>query len=72
MPRPSRRHWEEGLKFEVKGRPKSIASIWAKMQKQRVAFEDIYDIFAIRIILDTPPEQEKSDAWRTYSVVTDF
>ncbi len=63
---------KEGLKFEIKGRPKSIASIWAKMQKQRVSFEDIYDIFAIRIILNTPPEQEKSDAWRTYSVVTDF
>ncbi len=63
---------KEGLKFSVKGRPKSIASIWNKMQKQRVAFEDIYDIFAIRIILDTAPEQEKSDAWRTYSVVTDF
>ena len=63
---------KEGLKFSIKGRPKSIASIWNKMQKQRVSFEDIYDIFAIRIILDTPPEQEKSDAWRTYSVVTDF
>ena len=63
---------KEGLKFSIKGRPKSIASIWNKMQKQRVSFEDIYDIFAIRIILDTTPEQEKSDAWRTYSVVTDF
>ena len=42
------------------------------MQKQKVSFEDIYDIFAIRIVLDTKPEQEKSDAWRTYSVVTDF
>ena len=42
------------------------------MQKQKVSFEDIYDIFAIRIVLDTRPEQEKSDAWRTYSVVTDF
>ena len=63
---------KEGLKFSIKGRPKSIASIWNKMQKQRVAFEDIYDIFAIRIVLDTKPHQEKSDAWRTYSVVTDF
>ena len=42
------------------------------MQKQKVSFEDIYDIFAIRIVLDTKPDQEKSDAWRTYSVVTDF
>ena len=63
---------KEGLKFAIKGRPKSIASIWNKMQKQKVSFEDIYDIFAIRIVLDTKPEQEKSDAWRTYSVVTDF
>ena len=63
---------KEGLKFAIKGRPKSIASIWNKMQKQKVSFEDIYDIFAIRIILDTSREQEKSDAWRTYSVVTDF
>jgi len=63
---------KEGLKFSIKGRPKSIASIWNKMQKQKVTFEDIYDIFAIRIVLDTRPEQEKSDAWRTYSVVTDF
>ena len=63
---------KEGLKFAIKGRPKSIASIWNKMQKQKVSFEDIYDIFAIRIVLDTKAEQEKSDAWRTYSVVTDF
>ena len=63
---------KEGLKFSIKGRPKSIASIWNKMQKQKVSFEDIYDIFAIRIVLETNPEQEKSDAWRTYSVVTDF
>ena len=63
---------KEGLKFAIKGRPKSIASIWNKMQKQKVSFEDIYDIFAIRIVLDTKREQEKSDAWRTYSVVTDF
>ena len=63
---------KEGLRFSIKGRPKSIASIWNKMQKQKVSFEDIYDIFAIRIVLDTRPEQEKSDAWRTYSVVTDF
>ena len=63
---------KEGLNFTIKGRPKSIASIWNKMQKQKVSFEDIYDIFAIRIVLDTKREQEKSDAWRTYSVVTDF
>ena len=63
---------KEGLEFSIKGRPKSIASIWNKMQKQKVSFEDIYDIFAIRIVLDARPDQEKSDAWRTYSVVTDF
>ena len=63
---------KEGLEFSIKGRPKSIASIWNKMQKQKVSFEDIYDIFAIRIVLDAKPDQEKSDAWRTYSVVTDF
>lgn len=62
----------EGIKFEIKGRPKSIASIREKMIAQSVAFEDIYDIFAIRIILDTPVNQEKADAWKTYSIVTDF
>ena len=50
---------KEGLNFTIKGRPKSIASIWNKMQKQKVSFEDIYDIFAIRIVLDTKREQEK-------------
>ena len=70
---PIRRSLEEaGLNFEIKGRTKSVFSIWKKMQKQRVSFEQVYDVFAIRIILETPPEQEKADAWRTYSVVTDF
>lgn len=63
---------EQGFEFDLKGRVKSIHSIWNKMKKQSVNFEEIYDIFAIRIILKTPYEKEKSDCWRVYSVVTDF
>jgi guanosine-3',5'-bis(diphosphate) 3'-pyrophosphohydrolase len=63
---------KQGLKFEIKGRPKSIHSIWNKMKKQTVSFEEIYDLFAIRIIIDSPPEIEKSDCWKVYSIVTDF
>ena len=70
---PIKRALEEaGMRFEVKGRTKSVYSIWSKMQKKRVTFEEVYDVFAIRIILDTPPQREKTDAWRTYSIVTDF
>ncbi|AKQ46077.1 MFS transporter [Rufibacter radiotolerans] len=58
--------------FEVKGRPKSIYSILKKMKKQNVTFEEIYDLFAIRIILNVPYEQEKPACWRVYSIVTDF
>ncbi len=61
-----------GLKYEIKSRPKSIHSIWSKIYKKGIPFEEIYDIFAIRIILDTPADQEKADCWRAYSVVTDF
>ena len=61
-----------GFKAEIKGRPKSINSIWNKMKKQQVPFEEIYDLFAIRIILDTPYEHEKADCWRAYSIVTDY
>lgn len=61
-----------GYKFEIKGRPKSVYSIWNKMQKQNVAFEEVYDLFAIRIILDAEDEQEKAACWQVYSVVTDF
>jgi guanosine-3',5'-bis(diphosphate) 3'-pyrophosphohydrolase len=63
---------KQGLTFEIKGRPKSIFSIWKKMKKQNVSFEEIYDLFAIRIIIDSPLEQEKSDCWKVYSIVTDF
>jgi GTP pyrophosphokinase len=62
----------QGFKAEIKGRPKSINSIWNKMKKQQVPFEEIYDLFAVRIILDSPPESEKADCWRAYSIVTDF
>ena len=61
-----------GLTYEILGRPKSIYSIWMKMQKQRVSFEEVYDVFAIRIIIDSPIDREKADAWRTYSIVSDF
>jgi GTP pyrophosphokinase len=62
----------ENFDFEIKGRPKSIFSIWKKMQKQGVSFEEVYDLFAIRIILNTATENEKSECWRAYSVVTNF
>jgi GTP diphosphokinase / guanosine-3',5'-bis(diphosphate) 3'-diphosphatase len=60
------------LKFTIKGRPKSIYSIWNKMTSQEIGFEKVYDLFAIRIILDLPPEMEKAGCWQVYSVVTDF
>ena len=62
----------EGLRFELKGRTKSINSIWQKMQKQGVDLEGIYDLFAIRIILDTTPKDEKRACWLAYSIVTDI
>lgn len=62
----------KGVKFEMKGRPKSIYSIWHKMNKKGIPFEEVYDLFAIRIILDSLPENEKSDCWQVYSIVTDF
>ncbi len=58
--------------FEIKGRPKSIHSIWNKMKKKGVEFEDIYDLFAIRIILRTDLKSEKADCWQVYSAVTDI
>ncbi|MDE6206391.1 MAG: RelA/SpoT family protein [Muribaculaceae bacterium] len=62
----------EGLKFEIKGRTKSIYSIWNKMKKQHNTVEDIYDLFAIRIVIDCPPEREKPECWLAYSIVTDM
>ncbi len=62
----------EGLTFEIKGRTKSIYSIWNKMKKQHNTVEDIYDLFAIRIVIDCPAEREKAECWLAYSVVTDM
>ncbi|MDE7160100.1 MAG: TGS domain-containing protein [Muribaculaceae bacterium] len=61
-----------GLKFDIKGRTKSISSIWNKMRKQKVDLDRIYDLFAIRVIIDTPREKEKSDCWLAYSILTDM
>lgn len=61
-----------GLKFTIKGRTKSIYSIWNKMKKQNTTFEGIYDLFAIRVILDSELEKEKAECWQVYSVVTDM
>lgn len=61
-----------GLKFEIKGRTKSISSIWAKIKKQKVDMQHIYDLFAIRVIIDTPREKEKSDCWLAYSILADM
>jgi GTP diphosphokinase / guanosine-3',5'-bis(diphosphate) 3'-diphosphatase len=63
---------KSGLKVEVFGRPKSIHSIWNKMKKKGVAFEEVYDLFAIRVILESPPEKEKEDCWKAYSMITDM
>ncbi len=62
---------DAGFKFTIKGRTKSIYSIWNKMRKQNTTFEHVYDLFAIRIILDSKLDEEKSDCWRVYSIVTD-
>ena len=63
---------EAGLKFHMKGRTKSIHSIWQKMKKQHCGVEGIYDLFAIRIILDSPLEKEKMECWQVYSIITDM
>ncbi|WP_423146291.1 RelA/SpoT family protein [Rubrolithibacter danxiaensis] len=63
---------EQGLHASVYGRPKSIHSIWNKMRKKGVPFEEVYDLFAIRIILDSHLEHEKADCWKAYSIVTDL
>jgi GTP pyrophosphokinase len=60
------------VECEIKSRPKSIYSIFNKMRKQNIPFEEVYDLFAIRIIIDTPIEQEKSFCWQVYSIVTDY
>jgi guanosine-3',5'-bis(diphosphate) 3'-pyrophosphohydrolase len=63
---------KEGFKYEIKGRPKSVHSIYNKMLKKNVTFDEVYDVFAIRIIVDTSPELEKADCWKVYSIVTDY
>ena len=63
---------EQEMKFTVIGRPKSIYSINSKIKTKGVSFEEIFDLFAIRIIIDSPIETEKADCWRVYSIVTDF
>lgn len=70
--RPIREKLERGgFNFEIYGRPKSIHSIWNKMQKKGVSFEEVYDLFAIRVILSSPTEREKEDCWKVYSFITD-
>ena len=61
-----------GLKYHLKSRTKSIHSIWQKMKKQKCGFDGIYDLFAIRIIIDTPIEKEKMQCWQVYSIITDM
>ena len=63
---------KQGFQYDIKGRSKSINSIWNKMKRQGVTFEEIYDLFAIRIIIDTLEETEKSMCWKAYSIITDF
>lgn len=63
---------EAGLHFHIKGRTKSIHSIYQKMKKQKCPFEGVYDLFAIRIILDSPVDKEKQECWQAYSIVTDM
>ncbi|MFA7043236.1 MAG: RelA/SpoT family protein [Bacteroidales bacterium] len=71
---PIKKRLEEtsDLKFEIKGRTKSISSIWNKLKKQKIPFENIYDLFAIRVIIDSDLEKEKSDCWQVYSIITDM
>ncbi len=62
----------QNINHEIRGRPKSIYSIWNKMRRQNIPFEEVYDLFAIRVIIDTPDENEKAFCWQIYSIVTDF
>jgi GTP pyrophosphokinase len=62
---------QEDFEFEMHGRPKSIHSIWNKIKKKGVSFEEVYDLFAIRIIIDVPLDKEKEACWKVYSLITD-
>jgi len=61
-----------GFDFEIYGRPKAIHSIWNKMRTKHVTFEEVYDLFAIRIILNSTPDREKEDCWKVYSIITNI
>ncbi|NQV01899.1 MAG: bifunctional (p)ppGpp synthetase/guanosine-3',5'-bis(diphosphate) 3'-pyrophosphohydrolase [Bacteroidia bacterium] len=63
---------DQGFKLSISGREKSIASIWEKMRNKEVPFEEVYDVFAVRIIIDSPLESEKADCWTAYSIITDI
>ena len=63
---------QTGLKYEMKGRVKSVSSINNKLKKQQIEFESVYDIFAIRVVLDSEPEKEKAECWQIYSIITDM
>ncbi len=63
---------QENLDFNILARTKSVSSIWGKMKKKEVPFDEVYDIFAIRIILNSPDEREKADCWKAYSIITDI
>ena len=63
---------QQGFTFDIKGRPKSIYSIFNKIKNKGIPFEEIFDIFAIRIIIDSPVDTEKADCWRVYSIITDI
>ncbi|MCK4750205.1 MAG: bifunctional (p)ppGpp synthetase/guanosine-3',5'-bis(diphosphate) 3'-pyrophosphohydrolase, partial [Bacteroidales bacterium] len=63
---------EGGFEFEIRGRTKSVHSIWSKMNRQNMDFEEVYDLFAIRIVFGSTPANEKSDCWKVYSLVTDL
>jgi GTP diphosphokinase / guanosine-3',5'-bis(diphosphate) 3'-diphosphatase len=70
--KPLKEKLEKGhFDFDIYGRPKSIHSIWNKMRKKGVAFEEVYDLFAIRIIINSSPEREKEECWKVYSMITD-
>jgi len=69
---PIKRSLEKaGFEFQIKGRPKSVYSIWNKMQNKDIAFEEVYDVFAVRIVIGSEEESEKADCWKVYSMVTD-
>lgn len=63
---------EQGIVADIFGRPKSIHSIWNKMRKKSIPFEEVYDLFAIRVIIDAVDEKEKTECWKVYSIITDL